>query len=52
MVADLPKAVLWFYRFLDCDGERLDDREVMPLVMIISLKEGLDGQGLRLAISL
>ena len=49
MVADLPKAVLWFYRFIDCDGERLDDREAMPLVMIISLKEGLDGHGLRLA---
>ena len=49
MVADLPKGVLWFYRYLDCDGERLDDREVMPLVMIISLKEGLDGQGLRLS---
>jgi len=49
MVADLPKGVLWFYRYLVCDDERLDDREVMPLVMIISLKEGLDGQGLRLS---
>ncbi len=49
MVADLPEAVLQFYRFLDCDGERLNDREMMPLVMIIALKEGLDGQGLRLA---
>ena len=37
--ANIPKVVLWFYRHLRCDGERLDDREAMPLVLLISLWE-------------
>jgi hypothetical protein len=48
MVSDLPKALLWFFRYLVCDGERLDDRRIMPLVLMIALKEGPDGYGLRL----
>jgi len=47
MVSDLPKALLWFFRYLVCDGERLDDRRIMPLVLMIALKEGPDGYGLR-----
>jgi hypothetical protein len=38
-VAGLPKAVLWFYRHLRCDDERLDDREMLPLVLLIALWE-------------
>ena len=48
MAGDLPKALLWFYRYLASDGEGLGDRETMPLVLMIALKEGRNGYGLRL----
>ena len=48
MAGDLPKALLWFYRYLVSDGEELGDAELMPLVLMIALKEGRNGYGLRL----
>jgi len=38
-MASLPKAIFRFYRFLSCDGEQLDDREVLPLLSILALFE-------------
>lgn len=48
MAADLPKALLWFYRHLRYQDDQLRDQEAMPLVMMISLKDGENGYGLRL----
>jgi hypothetical protein len=48
MAADLPKALLWFYRHLRYQDDQLKDQEAMPLVMMISLKDGENGYGLRL----
>jgi hypothetical protein len=36
-IATLPKAILRFYRHLRSDAESLDDREMMPLLLMLSL---------------
>jgi hypothetical protein len=36
-IANIPKAVLRFYRYLQSDGERLSDAEMMSLLLILSL---------------
>jgi hypothetical protein len=41
-VGAVPRVILRFYRHLESNGERLDDREVMPLVLILALWE--DGE--------
>jgi hypothetical protein len=38
-IATLPKVILRFYRHLRCDGESLDDRQMMPLLLMLSLWE-------------
>lgn len=38
-IASVPKMVLRFARHLDCDGTRLNDRQVLMLVMVIGLRE-------------
>lgn len=47
-IASLPRVVLRFYRHLRCDDERLDDREMMPLLLLLGLWEDRD-QPLRLS---
>jgi len=36
-MAAVPRVILRFYRHLESDGERLDDREMMPLLLILAL---------------
>jgi hypothetical protein len=38
-IATLPKVILRFYRHLRSDGEELDDREMMPLLLMLGLWE-------------
>jgi hypothetical protein len=38
-IATLPKVILRFYRHLRSDGEELDDREMMPLLLMLGLGE-------------
>ncbi len=38
-IATLPKVILRYYRYLRCDGESLDDREMMPLLLMLGLWE-------------
>ncbi|MEA3375126.1 MAG: hypothetical protein U9R72_02855 [Chloroflexota bacterium] len=47
-IASLPRVVLRFYRHLRCDDERLDDREMTPLLLLLGLWEDRD-QPLRLS---
>ena len=41
-ISAIPRAILRFYRHLTSDGEQLDDREMMPLVLLLALWE--DGE--------
>jgi len=43
-IATIPKAVLRFYRYLECDGERLRDVEMMPLILLLTLGADHDFQ--------
>jgi hypothetical protein len=38
-IAAVPKMLLRFARHLNCDGSRLNDRQVLLLVMVIALRE-------------
>ncbi len=41
-ISAIPRVILRFYRHLTSDGEKLDDREMMPLVLLLALWE--DGE--------
>ena len=43
-IANVPKAVLRFYRYLESDGERLTDAEMMSLLLILTLGAERDFQ--------